>query len=261
MKRLLFACFTLGFGLFVACSTPSGPPPSSNPPAQGFNEIGSDSRAIALADSVMEAMGGRKAWDQTRYLGWNFFGRRHLIWDKQEKRARIEIPADSTLFLLDLGRKRGEVYVGGHRVKDPDSLANLVERGISIWINDSYWLVMPYKLKDSGVTLKYNGTAPTQAGVTSEVLTLTFDGVGNTPQNKYDVYVDPATHLITQWDFYSDRTDSVPSFSTPWSQYVQQGEILLSGDRGRNKLSDIAVWADLPDEVFSSAEKVDHLLP
>ena len=54
-----------------------------NPPAEGFNAAASDDKAIALADQVMEKMGGRKNWDNTRYLHWNFFGRRTLLWIKK----------------------------------------------------------------------------------------------------------------------------------------------------------------------------------
>ena len=27
----------------------------------------------------------------------------------------------------------------------------------AIWVNDTYWLLMPYKMKDPGVTLAYDG--------------------------------------------------------------------------------------------------------
>ena len=47
---------------------------AQNPPAKGFNAAGSDAKAVAIADQVMEAMGGRKAWDATRYITWNFLG-------------------------------------------------------------------------------------------------------------------------------------------------------------------------------------------
>ena len=43
-----------------------------NAPAEGFDLESSDPLAIVIADRVMHAMGGRRAWDQTRYLSWNF---------------------------------------------------------------------------------------------------------------------------------------------------------------------------------------------
>ena len=46
---------------------------ADNPPAPGFNTADSDPKAIALADEVMAAMGGRANWDATRYITWRFF--------------------------------------------------------------------------------------------------------------------------------------------------------------------------------------------
>ncbi|MFN7793490.1 MAG: hypothetical protein ACK5NM_13180, partial [Cyclobacteriaceae bacterium] len=53
-----------------------------NPPAEGFDLVHSDPAAIQLADSIMHVMGGRENWDKTRFISWNFFGRRDLSWDK-----------------------------------------------------------------------------------------------------------------------------------------------------------------------------------
>ena len=44
---------------------------------------------------------------------------------------------------------------------------------------------MPYKLKDSGVTLKYKGQDTLETGHPAEKLQLTFEEVGKTPENKY----------------------------------------------------------------------------
>ena len=61
-----------------------------NPAAPGFNAEGSDQKAITIEDSVMETMGGRQAWDNTRYLTWRFFGRRRHVWDKYTGDIRVE---------------------------------------------------------------------------------------------------------------------------------------------------------------------------
>ena len=238
-----------------SCSpaTDSTPPVESpeNPAAAGFNETGSDPEAIALADSVMAAMGGRKAWDNTRYIGWTFFGRRHLLWDKNTGNVRIEIPADSTVFLVNVFDKKGKALVEGEEITEADSLSKLMDRAEAIWINDSYWLVMPFKLKDSGVTLKYLGQDSTQAGSLAEVLALTFENVGNTPQNKYHVYIDPASKLVVQWDYFQNAADESPRITSPWTEYQSYGKILLSGGRGNRGLTNIAVFESVPPNVFS----------
>ncbi len=255
MKKLLFPflCLILIWFGFTACNTENAKLPV-NPHAPGFDLEGSDPEAIAIADDVMTAMGGRGAWDSTTYIQWNFFGRRILSWDKQGKRCRIEIPAEKSVYLIDLESRTGQVSRDGSIMSHPDSIQKFVQRGYEIWINDSYWLVMPFKLKDSGVTLRYEGKDTTENGLTADVLQLTFKNVGVTPDNKYLVYVDDASRLVSQWKFYSTYSDSIPRFTTPWSDYARNGGILLSGNRGRFALTDIQVFDEMDEKVFSDLE-------
>lgn len=223
-----------------------------NPPAPGFNVADSDPAAIELADSVMTAMGGRRNWDNTRYISWNFFGRRDLVWDKQEGRVRIESIPDNTIYLVNLNNLTGRVQVAGKEVTDPDSLKKMLEKGKSIWINDSYWLVMPFKLKDSGVTLKYLGEDTTLTGRNANVIELTFDNVGDTPQNKYRVYVDTRDNLVKQWAYYKEASQDSASQIWPMDNYQRYGNILLSADRSDNKgPRNVRVDEKLPPEVFT----------
>ncbi len=247
LKTLLFAAATLF--LIQSCQTDAIQ--DENPPAPGFNIEASDHHAIILADKVMQALGGRKAWDATRYLKWNFFGRRILTWDKHTGDVRIESLPDSTTYLLNVNTMEGKVRRRGVVETNPDTLNMLLDRGKSIWINDSYWLVMPFKLKDSGVTLKHVGQDTTADGRLADVLQLTFDQVGDTPENKYLVYVDDETKLVTQWAFFRDAGMESPNFVTPWANYKKYGNILLSGDRGERQLSDIEVPESLPADIFT----------
>ncbi|MDH3708672.1 MAG: hypothetical protein OER04_02225 [Cyclobacteriaceae bacterium] len=227
-----------------------------NPAAAGFDTINSHPKAIAVADQVMESMGGRAAWDQTRYLAWDFFGARKLIWDKQDGRVRIDFP-DSSVYLVNVNDLSGKVLHQGEAITQADSLAKYIERAKNIWINDSYWLVMPFKLKDSGVTLKYLEIEETLDGTMSHVLELTFRAVGVTPQNKYLVYVDTSNNLVNQWAYYRESDQDSANFILPWGNYQDFGSILLSDDRGERDLSELAVFETLPDEVFTSFEPVN----
>lgn len=235
----------------AACDQFSG---EENPPADGFNAEASDERAIALADSVMRAMGGRDAWDDTRYLEWNFFGNRKLLWDKEKGHVRIEVPNDFSIYLIDLENNKGRIMRNGEEVTHPDSVAKYVKKGKEIWINDSYWLFMPFKLKDSGVTLTYAGKDQMQDGSPAEVVQLEFQEVGVTPENKYRVYIDPQDHLVKQWAFFRQASSESPDFITPWAGYQQYGQILLGGDRGERAITDIAVYEEVPVDAFSDFE-------
>jgi len=229
---------------FISCQQQSTD--YGNPPAEGFNLEQSDSIAIAIADSVMEAMGGRKAWDETRIITWNFFGRRTHTWDKQNGRNHIDIPAQNLVMDFDIETKEGTVIKDGEAMTDADSLDKYLQSGYEMWVNDSYWLVMPFKLKDSGVTLTYLGEDTLQTGEPAYKLQLIFDGVGVTPQNKYEVFVDTTDYLVKQWSYFPEADMIEPRFTLPWIDYKPYGNILLSGNRGQYTLSDIAVLDTWP---------------
>ncbi len=226
----------------------------NNPPADGFNVEDSNPIAIMLADQAMNAMGGREAWDNTRYISWNFFGRRQLFWDKFENKVRVD--RDNMVMSLDMDDMTGQVWRDGEALQNPDTVNKYLKSAKDIWINDAYWLFMPFKLKDSGVTLSYVRDDTTMAGEPSSVLWLTFQDVGNTPQNAYEVWVSNDTRLIRQWAFYRNKGDQEPAFTLPWDNYQQHGKILLSGDRGDRKITDIKVWEKPPKNVFSSPESI-----
>lgn len=231
-----------------------------NPAAPGFNTAGSDAEAIAIADQVMVAMGGRSAWDSTRFLTWNFFGRRRHFWDKQSGDIRVDgvgrEDGKPYLILMNLYTEQGRAWRDGSELSG-EELAELLDLGEAAWINDSYWVFMPYKLKDSGVTLRSMGRGAMQDGGGARILQLTFEEVGRTPENKYLVYVADDSGLVEQWDYYQSASDAEPRFQIPWGNWQSYGSILLSDDRGESGHTDVAVFDELPSSVFSSPEPVD----
>ncbi len=227
------------------------------PAAAGFNAEGSDPQAIAIADASMEAMGGYEAWNETRYITWRFFGGRLHVWDKWTGDIRFE--QEDLTVLMNINSREGSAWRGAQELSNPDSLQAALERGYRSWINDAYWLVMPYKLKDSGVTLKYKGAEQSQDGRAADVLTLTFAEVGVTPQNKYEVWVDRETNLVSQWAFYGKASDAEPRFIGPWNNWQKHGQIMLSDNRGERGHTDIAVFSQLPDSIFKKPQPVDMM--
>jgi len=201
-------------------------------------------------------MGGAKNWDKTRYLQWNFFGRRMWYWDKKTGNVRCEIPEQGTRIAMNINDKSGNVFAHDVIQTHADSLEKFLEMGYRMWINDSYWLVMPFKLQDPGTTIKYQGQKSNAKGAICEILELTFSDVGVTPDNKYLVYVDLKSNLIVQWDYFREYSDAEPRMSTPWTGYNTYDNILLSGGRGKRGLSDIAVYKKLPAELFTDVSEM-----
>lgn len=244
---LFFAC------LLAACSPKTTPPVAAEGAKASLSAPASDSKALAIADEVMKAMGGQKAWDDTRYISWKFLGRRNLLWDKQAGLCRIEWLNRPWKILVNLNDGTGKVSLNGIEQTHPDSLAKYLDIGKKVWINDSYWLVMPFKLKDKGVTLKSLGESNTEAGEASDLLQMTFSGVGVTPDNKYHVWVDKKSRLVTQWAFFEKYTDEKPGLVNPWNGYKRCGKILLSADRGKERgtLEPVEVLVSVPELMWS----------
>ncbi|NNF05303.1 MAG: hypothetical protein HKN21_00950 [Candidatus Eisenbacteria bacterium] len=211
----------------------------------------SDAKAIELAQSVMKNMGGWKAWDNTRYLNWKFFGNRHHWWDKQTNNIRVE--TKGTVILMNLDTMKGRAWEDGEEITHPDSLALRMERGSKMWVNDSYWMFMPYKLLDPGVTIRYGGTLKMEDGRDADVLNMTFgEGIGYTPQNRYEIFIAKDTGLVEQWNFYTNYSDTEARFKGPWTGWKQFGNIKLATSRGRDIDWEIGVHETVPEGLFTN---------
>ncbi|MBA3649565.1 MAG: hypothetical protein H0W62_13620 [Chitinophagales bacterium] len=211
-----------------------------------------DSRSSAVADSVMIALGGKQNWEKVHYLKWNFFGRRTIYWDKWTGDVRIEISGKKLVILTNINSKKGHVFRNTSELMQPDSNAYFMDRGYKIWANDSYWLLMPFKLKDPGVNISYVGTSRDTLNNDCYVMEVTFNKVGVTPENMYHIYVDRKNYLVTQWEYFEKSSEQKPDIKTPWWNYERHGNILLSGDRGPDgKITDIEVMDRVRTDLFS----------
>lgn len=199
----------------------------------------SDPQAVALADKVMEALGGEKAWNGTRLLrfdfavdreGKNLFSRAHT-WDKWTGRYRLEGKSKEGqpfVVLMNINTKEGAAYVDGARLAGEAEKKQL-ESAYGAWVNDTYWLLMPYKLKDRGVTLAMAGELASKGGAWDKLL-LTFDNVGLTPKDKYWVYVNRKTGLVDRWDYILKGGEGPPS-TFEWSGWTRHGAVMLAPER------------------------------
>jgi hypothetical protein len=220
--------------------------------------------AAQVAERVMEALGGEQAWNDTRFLRFTFAGRRTHWWDKQTGRHRLEgktQEGEPFVVLHHLDTREGEVWVGGEKAEG-EKAAELLERAYAAWINDTYWLLMPYKLQDPGVNLAYEGRK-TLDGTDYHVLHLSFGEVGLTPGDQYWAYVHPGTWRMDRWAYLleSMERDAEP-VAWRWEGWQRHGDVWLApkrvqvgGDRVL-ELSDVAVEESMPDAVFTSPEPV-----
>jgi hypothetical protein len=115
------------------------------------------------------------------------------------------------------------------KAADGEDKKKLLEMAYGAWVNDTYWLIMPYKMKDPGVILALDGEEKKGADAWDKVR-LTFDNVGLTPKDKYWAYVNRKTGLVDRWDFVLKGESKPPSVFT-WKNWKSYGKIQLADDR------------------------------
>ncbi|TMQ71981.1 MAG: hypothetical protein E6K81_08710 [Candidatus Eisenbacteria bacterium] len=185
----------------------------------------SDPKAVEIADQVMKALGGKPKWDSLHYLRWSFEvavgdtvrpGRRHA-WDKYTGWQRVDgtnRAGQLFTYVENLNDSTGMGWVNGNAIEG-DSLKKLMRSAHGAWINDSYWFLMPYKLRDPGVTLKYDGEVKDSVtAVVYDRLALSFENVGMTPGDHYWVYVNRANHRVEKWEHLLQGAQPPP---VPWT--------------------------------------------
>lgn len=231
-------------------------------PARWSETAPSDPKAIEVADQMMAALGGKDAWESTRFLHFGFAGRREHWWDKHTGRYRLEGTTQESepfLVLMDLNTKSGRAWLNGQEASG-EKLQELLKNAWGAWVNDTYWLLMPYKLRDPGVILKHAGEE-TLDGAVYDKLALSFHQVGLTPGDRYWAYVNRETHLMDRWAYILESMDPAgPPTAWAWRGWARHGQILLAPERaqvgGDRKLmlDPVEVPAALADAVFTDPQ-------
>jgi hypothetical protein len=133
--------------------------------------------------------------------------------------------------------------------KDHDVTANLSKpategeekTAFARWVNDSYWLLAPLKIRDKGVKVEAGGPKDLN-GTSVETINLSFDNVGLTPTDRYVLYIDPQTKMPKAWD-YIPATGS--GLQATWEKFQDFSGLKLATEHNFNgkaiKLTDIKV--------------------
>ncbi|MGB7395855.1 MAG: hypothetical protein WA913_15830 [Pricia sp.] len=134
--------------------------------------------ADALAQSMLKAINDT-AYKETRYLEWNFKeGSHRYKWDKQN--GIVQVEWDNHRVLLNLNHpEKSSIFEANIEVTE-NSRADLIEKAIQHFNNDSFWLVAPFKVFDPGTE---RSTVPLEDG--SKGLLITYTSGGTTPGDSY----------------------------------------------------------------------------
>ena len=136
--------------------------------------------------------------------------------------------------------------------KDHEVTANLVKpategeeekTAYGRWVNDSYWLLAPLKIRDPGVKVEAGGPKDLN-GTSLETINLSFGNVGLTPTDRYVVYIDPQTKLPKAWDYIPANGNGLQA---TWEKFQNFGGLNLATEHNFSgktiRLTDIKVTA------------------
>lgn len=228
-RLLLAAALFLTGGLVVGCGGGSS---SSSASPEFTDTLTVDSKADSVAVRLLEAHGAN-AFASAPYLRFNFgvetpqgeqVVARHL-WNRSTGEYRVEWasgPDSNYVALVNVREVQnqmptGTVYLNGRELTG-EAAQRARQRAYGRFINDTYWLLAPLKVYDSGVNRTYAADSSTAE---HEVLRLTFGDVGLTPGDTYWLSVSTETGRLDRWSMHLQGMgeDDAPRSYT-WTDYV-----------------------------------------
>jgi hypothetical protein len=196
-----------------------------------------DPKAQTVGRELIAAMGGEGAWEKARVFQFHFLVEREgkpvadfaHTWDRYTGDYRLtgadKAGAPFAVF-FNVNTKEGTVLVNGRAVEGEEK-ANRIQGAYERFINDTYWLLAPWKIFDPGVNLAYDGEKTGPDGALCDVLKLSFDNVGLTPKDVYWIWVTRDGRRMVQWQYVLGGAQEEPTTAL-WKDWRSFGGILLS---------------------------------
>ena len=161
--------------------------------------------ADALATKMLNAL-NYEAYENTEKIEWNFRNDHFYKWNKQENIVAISW-TNYKVILHTNNPKKTEVFIDDKKVENTE----IIKKATDFYNNDSFWLVAPYKLFDTGTErriVKYDG---------KDALLITYTSGGSTPGDSY-LWILNENHLPTSFKMW---TNIIPigGLSATWSDW------------------------------------------
>jgi hypothetical protein len=233
-----------GLTLFLAAGCTSLSPGGRDPGIAGH--AFEDAEVTRIHTRMVETMAPNRGWERTRYLEFDWAvaradggppAIRSHRWDRWEGLARVENTLQDGRSLVAIfpteAPETGSVWINGIAVTDVEERETRLRSAYSTHINDSYWLIMPYKWTDPGVTVRYLGVEEElESGVRWEKVELSFEEVGLTPQNVYRAWINSETGLMERWEHFRSAEASPSPMN--WEEWTGTGPLTLARNRSWN---------------------------
>lgn len=184
---------------------------------ESLPEGNSGSEADALATKMLVAV-KHEQYKKTRYLSWTFPGDHHYVWDKDQH--NVAVSWDNIIVDLNLKNpKASNVKLNNTKITSNEAI-DYIEKALTYFNNDSFWLVAPHKVFDKGVTRSIVPLKNNEKG-----LLVTYASGGTTPGDSYLWVLDenyrpkgykmwvsiiPIGGLYASWDDWHTAASGIP---------------------------------------------------
>lgn len=188
---------------------------------------------------MMDTLAPDGGWERARYIRFDWVvergegpsTRRFHRWDRRTGLYRVESATEdgAMVALFDVDEPlEGRVWVDGALVEG-DQRRDLLDRAYAVFVNDTFWLLMPYRWEDPGVRAEYVGRETDSAGSSFDVVRLSFDQAERAPRSVYHAWVSPESGLLERWHQF--RTEGVEPLVSEWRGWRRVGPIMLADER------------------------------
>lgn len=196
-----------------------------------------DEKADQVARELIAALGGESAWAKARQFRFDFVVEREgnraaefrHVWDRYTGDYRLlgtnKSGAPFAVY-FNVNTRDGVAFVNGKAV-DGEEKKKLLETAYGRFINDSYWLLAPWKVFDPGVQRSYDGEKTGPEGALCDVLRLSFENIGLTPKDVYWLWITRDGRRMVQWQYVLGGAREEPTTAL-WKDWRTIGGIALS---------------------------------
>jgi hypothetical protein len=224
-----------------------------------------DAKADAIGHDLIAALGGESAWEKARQFQFDFcvvkegkeISRFSHVWDRYTGDYRlkgVDKAGAPYVVYFNVNTRAGEAFVNGVKAEGAEK-ARRLEGAYGRFINDTYWLLAPWKIFDPGVHRAYVGEKPCPNGGDCDVLKLSFDDVGMTPKDIYWLWITRDGRRMVQWQYVLGGALEEPT-TVAWTDWKKFDGMMLSLDKPMSgkpfeiRFDRVAVSSDRDDSLF-----------
>jgi hypothetical protein len=227
-----------------------------------------DPAADALAQRAIDIIGGPE-WQRARYLSFTFNTERSgqvkdsfvEEWDRVTGGFRVsgKDPAGVPFLIIEsVKTKSGRAWQNGVEVTDQAAAQNLLALGYRRFVNDTYWLLMPLAMFDSGVKRSAVGQRTDACGRAWDVVRLTYDTSVGIANDVAWAWINHESGVVEEWDMKLLGTPAdQPPIEVFFRDFHRVNGLLIAARReikGKNqavRFDDLKILPEVPTGAFA----------